>query len=228
MAVGQPWMTPVAGGPALRLSALLAPGVLEDLIGQAAARHPAAACRRAIASVWSKRLFSSLCAAGLTADLLGCAPDDDPLLTFDGHTIVAAVVAWPAPPRQRPVTEWIDATLAPAITRLSAVGGLSPRVFWSNAATMVAWLYEHWAALPGWEEAAAACRRQVVEESRPDGRANPLRDHIVYRPCDVPGFEAGARMRKVCCLRDRVGQRLCSSCPKIEPAERDRLLAGAA
>ncbi|MFZ8313286.1 (2Fe-2S)-binding protein [Staphylococcus aureus] len=35
-------------------------------------------------------------------------------------------------------------------------------------------------------------------------------------------------MRKVCCLRDRLGQRLCAGCPKIDPAARDRLLAGQA
>ncbi len=224
-AVGRTWLTPVADGPALRLSVLLAPGSLEDLIGQAAALQPAGACRRAVTSVWSKRLFSALFSAGLTADLLGEQPEDDPLLTLDGHAIGAAVVIWPAPPRQRPISEWLDATIAPAITRLAAAGGLSPRVFWSNASAMVAWLYEHWSALPGWEATAAACRHRVTEADRPDGRANPLRDHIVYRPCDVPGYEAGARMRKVCCLRDRLGQRLCSSCPKIAPAERDRLLA---
>jgi len=210
----------------MRLSDLLAPGVLEGLVDQAMAREPAGACRRAVTSVWSKRLFSALLSAPLTADLLGEAPDDDPLLTLDGHVVVAAVTAWPAAPRWRPVADWIDGTVEPAIARLSKVGGLSPRVFWSNAAAMIAWLYEHWSALDGWADQAAARRHQVAEADRPDGRANPLRDHIVYRPCDVPGYEAGARMRRVCCLRDRLGQRLCSSCPKIEPAERDRLLAG--
>lgn len=225
-AVGRAWIVATADRPALRLSALLAPGVLEGMVDQAGAREPAGACRRAVTSVWSKRLFSALLSAPLTADLMGEAPDDDPLLTLDGHVVVAAVMAWPAAPRRRPVTDWIDGTVEPAIARLSKVGGLSPRVFWSNAAAMSAWLYEHWSALPGWADEAAARRHEVTEADRPDGRANPLRDHIVYRPCDVPGYEAGARMRRVCCLRDRLGQRLCSSCPKIEPAARDALLAG--
>ncbi len=227
-AVGAAWLVPVAEGTALRLSSLVAPGRLEALIGEAASREPEGACRRAVASVWSKRLFQAVLTAGLTADLLGEAPDDDPLLTLDGHVVAAAVVARPAAARNRPVADWIDGTVAPAIGRLSAAGGLSPRVFWSNAATMAAWLYEHWMRLPGWEATAAARRHAVVEADRPDGRTNPLRDHIVYRPCAVPGYEAGARMRKVCCLRDRLGQRLCAGCPKIDPAARDRLLAGLA
>lgn len=225
-AVGRAWIVPAAPGPALRLSALLAPGRLEELIDRAAALQPPGACRRAVTSVWSKRLFSGLVSAGLTAELMGEAAEDDPLLALDGDAVAAVVMAWPAPPRRRPVTAWIDGTIAPVVARLSAVGGLSPRVFWSNAAAMAAWLYEHWSVLPGWAEAAEACRRAATEADLPDGRVNPLRDHIVYRPCDVPGYETGARMRKVCCLRDRLGQRLCSSCPKIAPAERDRLLAG--
>lgn len=226
-AVGQAWIVDAAADrPAMRLSALLASGVLEGMVDRAMAGEPAGACRRAVTSVWSKRLFSALLSAPLTADLLGEAPDDDPLLTLDGHRVAAAVMAWPAPPRRRPVTDWIDGTVEPAIARLSQVGGLSPRVFWSNAAAMVAWLYEHWSTLPDWAGEAAARRQAVAVADRPDGRVNPLRDHIVYRPCSLPGYEAGARMRRVCCLRDRLGQRLCSSCPKIAPAERDILLAG--
>jgi len=227
-AVGAAWLVSAPAGPALRLSLLVAPGRLEALIGEAARLEPDGACRRAIASVWSKRLFQAVLSAALTADLLGEAPDDDPLLTLDGHLVAAAVVAWPGPPRRHPVEDWIDGTMAPAIGRLSAAGGLSPRVFWSNAAAMAAWLYEHWMRLPGWETAAASRRHAVVEADRPDRRPNPLRDHIVYRPCAVPGYESGARMRKVCCLRDRLGQRLCAGCPKIDPAARDRLLAGEA
>lgn len=236
ISVAQPWIRSpgqdLAPGERLVALAELRGGApLGALLEAEIARHPEGACPKAIASVWSKPLMAALLPAPTLAALLGHGPDPDPALLFAGGRAAATVAPLPAPRADPPAAAalrgFLEDGLGPLIAQLHAASGVSARVFWSNAATMLAYLFEHWTHQPGLDSRAETLRAALVDAPQwPAARPNPLYRQIAYVPCAVPGHSL-ARRRRICCLRDRIGQPLCASCPKIDPAARDALLARA-
>lgn len=224
VAVARPWLTEDAAD-ARPLTAVMA----SDALAAAFARHRALlgpdACPRGGASVWSKHLFSALLPAAMLRLLAGGKPDGNPLLAFEGHLPKSTLAAQPAgiagPPAASVAAEWITGWLAgQVVTPLAATSGLAPRLFWSNAATMAAYLCEQWEKLPEWTASAEQLRAALFGTP-------PLAGQITYVATPVPEYPT-VRRRRLCCIRDRVGQPLCSSCPRIDPIARDTLLRKAA
>ena len=75
---------------------------------------------------------------------------------------------------------------------------------------------------------AAKSNRAANNSQRPSRLlAIPLYHHVDYVRTGLASSPP-TRRRRLCCLRDRLGQPLCVSCPKIAPAARDALLRAAA
>jgi len=178
--------------------------------------------RRAAASQFSKYWFGAaippvlVCAAAgraapaieLTA--LGAALDggipyllarDAPAIAVapaDGETLMARL---------------IDDHLGPAIAALTAHTGLSPRVFWANAGTVIAWYLAQLRRQPATAAGARALAArwlEVPEHPAFSGR-NPM-----YTPLIDTTDAAGRpkQRRRVCCVRYLSADLdLCASCP---------------
>jgi ferric iron reductase protein FhuF len=225
------WPRPDDGEYTIEISALLTAENLEKMLEEDAARYPQPSCRRAAASVWSKYLAAAILAAPALVSLMGERATPFSTLVCSGARPQALVARPPsslAPAADpRILGTFVAGFVMGAIDRLAKVTGLSPRVFWSNAANIIAYLTERWSKIPSAECRAATMRAAVLDGSLLPGtdRPNPLRGHIGYTPCKVPGWETGARRRRICCLRDRLGQPLCFSCPKITIDARDAILA---
>jgi siderophore-iron reductase FhuF len=221
-----------SAGEVVTLGQLLEPGVLAAAFAQAASRGGPEGCLKAGASVWSKSLLSALIVVPAFYALAGSPYRAAPRFVVRAGRPSALVAELPARWGEAApaiLQAWLESVVAPTVERLAAAANLAPRVFWSNAATMFAWLGERWS---GAAETAAGARQlhdALLFPARwPDGAPNPFHRHIDYVACAVPGYERGTRRRRLCCLRDRLGQTLCAGCPKIEPAARDLLLAAAA
>lgn len=231
-AVGRSWIREAGRNEAtLPLSVLTSPGHLPSLLHAHRAGLDGGACNRAAASVWSKHLMAALLPGPMLAALAGTVPAADPVVILDRGLPKATLPAVPAAVRAMDpaaAAAWVTGPLASAIGALAAASGLAPRVFWSNAATMLAYLFEKWGDLPEAAERSAILREALFEAPRlaPAGTPNPLLGQISYVATPVPAYPT-VRRRRICCLRDRLGQPLCASCPKIGPEERDRLLAAA-
>jgi ferric iron reductase protein FhuF len=225
------WPRPGDGEQAIEISALFAPDNLHKILEADAARYPEPACRRAAASVWSKHLAAAMLAAPALVALTGGQAIHISALVCSGVRPEALVLRPPASlaaaANPQVLGIFVAGIVTAAIDRLAAVTGLSPRVFWSNAANIIAYLTERWSKIPGAQCRAARLRAALLDGPLLPGtdRPNPLRGHIGYTACDVPGWETGARRRRICCLRDRLGQPLCFSCPKITIDARDAILA---
>ena len=94
-----------------------------------------------------------------------------------------------------------------------------------HAAAMLAYLCERWDALPPVAGRSAELRTALFHHHRLPGSAdtNPLAGQISYLATPVPEYPT-LRRRRLCCLRDRLGQPLCASCPKITAEARDATL----
>ena len=227
VAVARPWLreAPTDGADALALSRLADPGGLRPMIERHRLRFAPDACPRGAASVWSKHLFSALLPAPALAALAGAPPADDPLLMMvDGlpKAILASPPdAWSASPAPDALAGWTDRVLGDGvIAALAAASGLAPRLFWSNAAAMLAYLCEKWDAVPALAGRSAALRATLFDRET-------LRGQIAYVATPVPEYPT-LRRRRLCCLRDRLGQPLCSSCPRITAEARDAILRATA
>ncbi|BBK29895.1 ferric iron reductase protein FhuF [Stella humosa] len=233
-AVARPWlhMMPQDDGPrpdgeaVMPLSQVVASATLAEAIERhRRGRFGVDACARASASVWSKSLFSAVLPAQMLAALAGGAPDPDPpLLVVDGlpkATLALPPAGLDGPPALEALAAWTADTLGHlAIAALARQSGLATRLFWSNAATMMAFLCEKWDDVPAVAGRSVALRNALFA-------CEPLRGQISYVPTPVPAYPT-MRRRRLCCLRDRVGQRLCTGCPKIADDERDAVLAAVA
>lgn len=228
-----PWIRDPAlgeGERAVPLAGLVEAAGLGAALAAARAAASDSACPFAVASVWSKRLLAGLLAAPMLQALAGAAPAADTAVLSAAGAPVALVARLPAEFVDEPAGEalagWIAGPVAATIGRLSTVSGLASRTYWSNAATLMSFLFEHWSRQPAVATRAAGLRREIMEVPALGVLSpNPLLRQIAYVPSAVPGYERGTRRRRLCCLRDRLGQRLCASCPKIDPAARDALLA---
>lgn len=119
--------------------------------------------------------------------------------------------------------------LAPVIAVLAEAARLSPRVFWSNTANTLEYaLVTEFGGARARDEAAYLFEsRTFFDRDEP----NPLRHAIRYVEPKNPLLDSPFRVRRVCCLRDRLpGEKLlCSACPLLlsmsdgELAEQRRL-----
>ncbi|WP_416139807.1 siderophore-iron reductase FhuF [Halomonas sp. HK25] len=202
-------------------SELLDPAYLDALLARFGAQYPQGD-RRAVASLWSKWHFSSLCGHGLVANLL--LERDLPLGLDELHLqqspegqTTGLVLRHAGRPLAdlEPHTRFatlLDDHLTPLIEALAATTGASPKVFWSNVGNY----FEHFAGALASHPMAApdvAEPARALMESRtlPDGRRNPL-----YRPVRYIEREADSprRVRRLCCIRyliDELG--VCGNCP---------------
>ncbi|WP_165694241.1 siderophore-iron reductase FhuF [Teichococcus deserti] len=208
--------------PAARL---LEPGGLGGVLARFAARYPAPADPRAVASLWSKYHFSTWLVPALAANLLldtdlPVALDEAGLrLAADGATIGIEVADPGAPVGTDRFARIVDGHLAPLIEELAKASGAAPRVFWGNAGALMELaltrLRGGFPASPGLDALAALLAAKLDAAGRP----NPLHAPIRYTP---------ERKRRVCCLRYPIRDLgFCGTCPLTEPA-RARLLAGGA
>lgn len=87
----------------------------------------------------------------------------------------------------------VEGHLVPFVALCAARAGLSPRVFWSNAAVMLDWV------LGEIDTTATLPAARVEAEALLDGRAGACR---LAHP--LRATSNGGRMRRVCCLRYRL------------------------
>lgn len=229
---GLPWIRdpgPAEGERVVALADLLSPAALQAALGAARAAAPADACPLAVASVWSKRFLAGLLAGPMVQALAGAPPAaKEAVLSAEGAPVALVAILpedFTGAPAAEGLADWLCGPVAGMLDRLSGLSGLASRTYWSNAATLISFLFEHWSRQPAVAGRAALLRAAIMEQPAL-GRLspNPLLRQIAYVPSGAPGYENGTRRRRLCCLRDRIGYRLCASCPKIDPAARDALL----
>jgi len=105
--------------------------------------------------------------------------------------------------------------LTPLFELFGTAARLSPKVFWNNAGNSL-----EYALVTEFGGERALADRDYLFDSRlffDTGRPNPLRQAIRYVVTERPGLDSPFRVRRVCCLRDRLPDEigLCSSCPLL-------------
>ncbi|MFP4138362.1 MAG: siderophore-iron reductase FhuF [Halomonas sp.] len=217
-----PRVSPACGADALPARELLDPAYLDALLDRFGARY-GDGDRRAVASLWSKWHFSSLCSHGLAANLL--LERDLPLGLDELHLQQSAegqtnglVLRHAGKPLGEldPCSRFatlLDGHLAPLIEALTAASDASPKVFWSNAGNYFEYfagaLADHPMASPGVAEPAQAL---MERRTLPDGRRNPLYRPVRYIEPVAP--DKPRRVRRLCCIRYLIGELgYCANCP---------------
>ncbi|MFB9222630.1 siderophore-iron reductase FhuF [Paracoccus cavernae] len=221
------WMLPLLAEesdirPALRCSRIADEAVLSPLIDRFAAHQPDSP-RHALVSLWSQYYFATLCLP-LMAQVLANGRDriavGDSAVVLDGEGKPAAlrIAATQAvcAPCETPLDPLLCDHLVPVTRALAALGGISDKVIWGNAAHYLEWFIgwlESRGCLP--EATMAGLSRFLERDRLPDGWANPLKGAIRYEGGRaVPEL----RRRKVCCLRYVIpGMVTCGGlCPRPE------------
>lgn len=182
--------------------------------------------RRAVASDWTKAYFRALIPAVVVPALCGIGVDGG-----NGNTRLALDGARPSQlgfaRLEDGVAVDVDAIygrllaghVQPLAEAVRAVSGLSARVVWSNAGNLIAFLFREAGRLPALAPAAEAQaaavtgRRAVPYLTGP----NPLFEPVRMIPVAVSEGIVSVPRRRVCCLRDRLGESLCTSCPRLAP-----------
>lgn len=212
--------------------------ILRELLARFGAAYPGQD-RRAVASLWSKRLFAVVLEPVLATSMLAdwALPvglgDIGLILTADGRA--EALKLGPVGAAFKPASAelrfgaLIDDHLALVIGALARETGITPRVLWSNAGNY----FEHAVATAG-RTGSAACpgvvhgQELLASRARPDGRSNPLFAPVYYRD---PQGRTGRR-RRICCIRYLIpGQGYCGTCPivrqeRAEPGAAERRASG--
>ena len=179
--------------------------------------------RRAAASMWSKAHFATLLPPFMALTLLlqrsvdlrlgsiGCTFGPDGALR---HIHLADTGrTQPAPMGEARFEGLTDGHLSPLIAALSAAGGVSKRVLWSNAGNVFDIAARRAAAVIGTTAAIADALYLLEQRRLADGRVNPL--HLPVRYRETP--EGTDRRRRVCCIRYLIGRLgYCSNCPLPE------------
>jgi ferric iron reductase protein FhuF len=229
------WMRPPHDiGPSLHAIDLAQPGVVDRLRAarDRALAHDDRACPRARTSIWSKHLVAAMLPAPALHALAGVPLETSAVLLLDGMR-PAAMVALPptricATAEPHHLATFLRGIAEPLLRAVAQDARLAPRLLWSNAANFLAWLFEQWRRTPGLGERTETLASAVLDAAAwPDGTPNPLHRHIDYVPTLLAGVPV-TRRRRLCCLRDRLGQPLCVSCPKISVEARDAILRAAA
>jgi ferric iron reductase protein FhuF len=161
--------------------------------------------RRAVASMWSLYYFSSLTIPYVVARVL----DHQALpVAFDEMTVALSADGLPralgvtAPGDRRTDGEdeiltllapLMDEHLAKMVGYLKAVGGISPKLAWNNAAVYIDYALRTAGTEPLGDQADA----MIAHRLRPNGAPNPFFDCLRHEE------EDGTRVcrRKICCLR---------------------------
>jgi ferric iron reductase protein FhuF len=108
--------------------------------------------------------------------------------------------------------------LAPLIDSLSAAVRMAPRVLWSNAGNLLEYVMSLLMQMPDHAETARADSSLLFGggDFFGTGERNPLRMPVRYVTPPSPRMEDPFRVRRICCLRDRLpGEGLCSGCPLL-------------
>lgn len=210
-----------AGAPAAdwhdsrRLAAILA--------GMRAARPEADP--RALGSLLEKSACAAAIAGPLAAAACGVALVLDPAqarLAADGDGRPAALCL-PAPRAGSEATcleGLFGGLVAPLLDALAPLSGAAPRVLWANAGNVAAYTLGTLLQDDDPPPRAAALYRALLARERVPWRAgrNPLRRPVTWRLREEPGPTPLVHRRRVCCLRDRAGEPLCWSCPRVPAA----------
>lgn len=173
---------------------------------------------QAVATQWSKWHFSivltPVLALNIAADWLLPIDIDqvEVLLSPDSRTMGLRL---PDPGRQARFESadqrfaWIvDSHLAPVVSALSQASKLPIKVLWNNAGNVAESVVAECATWLGEGHGGVRHARSfLASRAWRDGRRNELFEPIRYS-------EAGARRRRICCLRYRMDSLpLCKSCP---------------
>ncbi|WP_332302870.1 siderophore-iron reductase FhuF [Rhizobium sp. GR12] len=178
---------------------------------------------RAVASQWSKIYFSKLIVPSVAASLmldwrLALDVDEtgvilDELGRPEAFCLRHAGLAITPRTAEERFSFVIDAHIAPVISAIARVSGLSRKVLWSNAGNIV-------------ENVLSYCEKSApakisVEQARvllgarrlSDGEANPLFEPVRYPELDG----AKVRKRRVCCIRYLIPSlAYCKTCPLLK------------
>jgi ferric iron reductase protein FhuF len=198
--------------PGLRL---LQPVVLEDALAHFGRRYAAPPDRRACASLWFKHHVAPWLVPGLAANLLLdldlplALREVDVVLSTERQTVALRL---PGPGRGVDAADRFatlrEHHLAPLIGTLAAVGGIAPRVLWSNAGNVFENVVRQVETLAPAAPGLTAAQSFLDSRLLPGGGDNPL-----YRPVRYLGADA-RRERRVCCLRYLIKELdYCSTCP---------------
>lgn len=175
----------------------------------------------AAASIWSKYHFSSIAIPALVANLLlgyELPLDGEDLRLEVGDRGQTAQIWLPhggfpissLSPKMR-FTKLFDHHCTPLIEALSAVSGLSTRVFWSNLGNYVEFVGTTCSRHPAYAGAGEPLLDYLATRRLPDGRRNPLYQPVRYLEL---GGETPTRVRRLCCIKYRLpGEPLCGACP---------------
>ncbi|MEX0729402.1 MAG: siderophore-iron reductase FhuF [Aquisalimonadaceae bacterium] len=200
-----------ASSRSVPLTALLVPGGVDRLIGDFALRYPNQDLR-AVASLWAQWSLATTWPPLVVAALvLGAAPRPASiqLLLDDTHTPAGLAVTSEAEraPAQHILQTLVRERTAPLLEAVAVAGGMSPRVPWSNAASILSWTLDQLQVLLP-DLHLHPLREMLERRYWPDGSRNPL-----YVPAARNG-RGTSEGRRVCCLRYRLhGFDYCADCP---------------
>jgi len=180
--------------------------VAEEFMARFAATHPSGD-RRALVSMWTHWHFGALIIPTTAAILLldrSLPVDLDSVriaLQEDGRTEAVIV---PDDGKSRGAdasgrfSGLFDGHIEPLVGHFAAHFRVSPRLLWTNAATIFDWTLQQTAAFDGVHRDALDEGRAVLEDKTDGrGRPNPMFGAMQWREKDGQTI----RRRKVCCLR---------------------------
>lgn len=213
---------------------LLKPDRLAEILDTYGRRWPEGD-RRAVASDWSKGylrvlvpvvILPALCGLAVAggADDLAMAVDDRACPAGLAARPVAGAGAVPAGPMTA-CDRLIDAHLAPLAWAVAEASGLAPRVVWSNAGNLIAFLLREARHSPALGDSAAGLEARMLAPRLRHGARNPLFQPVRLEAVPLAPNDGSRTMavRRICCLRDSLGEALCTSCPRLPPEERAAL-----
>jgi ferric iron reductase protein FhuF len=205
--------------------------------------------RRAAASLWHKHYNAVLLKGPLVlqslANISVIAAPDRVQLRLSAHGLPDALVlsgsqgllspAGEGAPtsraqrRDQVLRAALSAHMAPLITLIHRITGLSKEIMWGNVGNFCADLYDRLAADP---ELAPSARMQEDREAVLGAEAapwtagkNPLFRSISYLELPTGAGQCTVRVRRTCCQRYKLqGMEYCYTCPVLTMAERAALL----
>ncbi len=187
---------------------LLRPGILDDVLAPMLARHPDAD-ERAVISMWSQWYFARLVIPATTlavrAHRILPLNLDEVEVVFDDEGGLPATFGLPRPGPVRPDADAFErfrpllrGHVEPLVEALSDHSGLARSLLWGNAGSYLDWTLSLLASEGDGEESPELPGSSLFGVRRwPDGWKNPLRGAMRV----VESGGAGARQRRVCCLR---------------------------
>ena len=179
--------------------------------------------RTAVLSIWSKWYFATALPPLICSNIL---LDQTPPLELEHFRIaftpdhkidsVAIPEGEVAPVQSRPgnrLLPIVEKHLYPFVKLYHARTGVSRRILWNNAGTLVEGLLTYLERVQIGGAARDECSDFLQLPNLPNGKRNPLFQPVAYVLLD----EVPARRRRGCCLRFQLPDgKLCCACPKQE------------